>query len=550
MPVEVRRFSLGTPPERVIARGPRAGQLAPRYEVILPGWSDVIHVASEATLTPEERSVDRQRRGASLSRSPTPEVVANFAKIGQAIDDIQDGLVTLSVAGRLAVKLRGRAIPGVGAITTAADALNFLNIFYPSATVGAAVGAAGRAGAVLSGRRRYLASKSVKRALGLNSSEHLSTYLRRLNETIKTGRVGFGLGEALQVLQTSDSLFGFGVSLGPIFGGLQDTFFGLLRGARFDLSGLLSLTGAGRTVADYQVMKDFAPGHYSMYEARARDLAEQQSLPVPRGPSEIAALLGRNPVRVQVDFPGLFPIADKILGAAPGTVERGIESALKPLVDYASPRVKVTLEMISAAKEATVGAAVKVWNSSKWLVGVRGDLTWGDHLILVVAQALAVQELSPLMQQIDWGFPAAADLAGEQESLPFCGRGCGHSRAPAAVAACLNRGPARFPLDWLDEISEPLAREFVELLLIQTGGDLLEALEGPTVKLVEDSGVGFRSLRLLHDYNLLPPYDRTDEEVFRFLMIVFGLVEAWGDSLPPLDVVSMAFTSSFPGVEF
>ena len=549
MPVEVYRYSLGTPPTRTVERGSRAGQQVPRFEVILPGWSDIIHLSSDAALTPEERSIERQRRGASLARSPSPEIVRDLSAIGTAVDDIQDGLVTLSVLGRLSTKLIGKAIPGVGLITTAADAVNVFNVIYPNAAIRAGVAASDRAGAVLSGRKRYLASKSVKRALGIDQGTSLSTYARRLNETLKTGKVGFGLGEALQVAQTSDQLFGVGLSLGPIFGALQDSFFGIMRGARFDISGALGLTGAGVTASELSHMRQFAPASFDLYQRRALELAGQQGLPVPRDPVAISDLLRRNPVRVQVDYPGILPAFDTIFGLTPGAAELEAARLAKPLTDSLGVAARYTLQGIGAAKRLTVGAALKVWDSAKWLVGVRGDLSWQDHLVLLVAQALAVQELRPLMQQFDWGAAASSGRGGLQPLLPFCGRGCNHSRAPAAVASCLASGPAKFPLDWLDEIPSQEARDFAELTLIDLGGDLFEALEGPAAKIEINSGRGFRLLRLLHDYDLLPPYQRTDEELACFFDSLFPLLGDGLGAVPALDVVAAVYLRCFPGVE-
>lgn len=550
MPVEVWRYSLGTPPTRIAQRGALAGQAVPRFEVILPGWSDIIHVSSDASLSPEERSVERQRRAASLSRSPSPEIVRDFSKIGTAIDDIQDGLVTLSVLGRVASKIVGRSIPGFGFIATAADALNVFNQLYPNAAVRSAVGAADRAGARLSGRKRYLASKSVKRALGLDASQSLGTYARRVEEALKTGKVGFGLGEALQVAQTSDQLFGVGLSLGPIFGAMQDSFFGLLRGARFDVSGVLGLGGASISSEALEQERLFAPGSFDLHYRRAAELAQQQGLPAPTSSPEVAKLLARNPVRVQIDFPGVLPALDLISGLAPGSFEAEAARISKPLVDFLNVGAKATLEGMGAAKRVTIAAAVKVWDSAKWLVGVRGDLTWQDHVVLMVAQSLAVQELAPLMQQFDWGAAVAGAIAGEQPLLPFCGRGCSHVRSAAAVAGCLAAGPARLPVDWLDEIPDRDARDFAEQTLIGLGGDLLEALEGPAVKVIEDSGPAFRAVRLAHEYNLLPPYERTDDEVFRFFDSLTCLIGDCPDSLPSLQTTTELYLQCFPGVEF
>ena len=549
MPVEIRRLTLGTPPQREITRGPLKGQYAPQHQVILPGWDDIIHIIPEGMLTKVERSVLQQRRLAQLRNSPSPEVVRNFARIGQAIDDIQDAAVTLSVAGRLAVKLRGKSIPGVGAITTAADVINIMNIFYPTAAGKALAGAGDRIGAKLTGRRKYLVSKEIKRSLGLSQGESMSTYLRRLEETLKTGKVSLGIGEVLQILQTSDALFGVGVSLGPIFGALQDHFFGVLRGARYDLSGPLGLVSGSISASALAEMQANAPGSYDLYARRARDLAEQQGLAAPADPVGVARIIARNPVRVQVDFPGVLPLAEQLIGLRPGVIEEKIVQGLKPITDFVEPRLQVTVDMLRQGKEAAVGAALKVWNAGKWIAGVRHDLSWEDHLLAVVAQALAVQELSPLMQQSDWGSAAARDARQLEPDLPFCDSSHDHSRSAIEVATCLARGRGRESYSWLDQIPFPEAREFAEEVLIQSAGDFLHAAEGPGAKVAEDSGGAFRAIRMLHDYNLLPPYERSDAELEKFITSVLPLMPAFGEHLPAISVISDLYVRCFPGVE-
>jgi hypothetical protein len=547
LPVQIQRLDLGTPPTRTVTRGSLAGQQVPRYEVILPGWSDIIRVTPTSSLTPAEVAVERQRRNAQLNRSPSPDVIQNLSKLGQEIDNVQDALVTLSLAGRIATKLLGRVIPGVGLIATAADLLNLVNVFYPNTLAGSVAGAATRAGQKITGRSKYLGNKAIKRALGLAPDASLSTYLRRLEETIKTGKVNVGLGELLQVAQTSEQMTGYGLALGPIFGALQDTFFGLLRGARFDLSGPLSLTSPAESGPQLDYMRRFAPAQYDMIRGRADELQRQQGLPVSVDPNDVARILARNPVRVQVDFPGIIPSVDILRGAAPGTTEADLTAVLGPMTYVLNRGALGALREIGEVKKATVAAATSVWNGVKWLVGVRGDLPWDVHIEITCAQILAMQELLPLMDAVDWSIPVVGGDLGEQDSLPFCPRSHDHPRDVGSVSYCLAKGPARFPFDWVDQAPSAIAREF-SVALIDAAADLVPLfLEGPHVKVELDNGPFWKAFRLMHEYNLLPPFLRDDQEVLHFGAAVAAAIAASVDALPSFQLVRSLWLESFPG---
>ncbi len=548
MPVEVRRLDLGSGPTRTVTRGPLAGQEVPKYEVILPGWQDIIRVQPTASLTPAEAAIERQRRAARLNRSPTPEVLTNLSKIGQAVDDVQDAAVTLSLAGRILTKLSGKLIPGVGAISTVADVLNVVNIFYPKAAGQAVVGAATRAGGKLSGRKKYLASKEVKRALGLAPDASLSTYLRRLEETVKSGKVNVGLGELLQVGQTAEALTGYGIALGPIFGGIQDTVAGFWRGARFDFSGPLSLASQTAPVSSFEHMAQFAPGEYAMYRARAEDLARQQGLKLPVDPASVRKIIADNPVRVQVDWPGGFTFIDRYRNVPKGTTEANLTELLAPLERPLNVATQAGVDAVVAVKAATAKAATKTFDALKWLVGVRDDLSWDDHIEITCAQILAAQELLPFTAAADYSIPVAFHDREMQEPLPFCGDRCSHPRDAGSVANCLARGPGKFRFDWIDEAPTADARDFTAALIDRAAEVTLELVEGPQAQVRYDNGAAWRALWLLHEYNLLPPYDRDDSETFSFFDSLIALMNSSTDKNPSFEQVRLLYLSRFAGV--
>lgn len=534
MPVEVRSLSFGEPG---------------RLEVILPGWEDIIHIVPEASVSKVRQEERRRRRVASLSRSPTPNVAQNFAKIAQQIDNVQDALVTLSVAGRVATKIAGRAIPGVGQVAAAADVLNVINVFYPRNIVGGAVGAIRRTGRKISGRSKYFASKKVKRDMASLAGLQTGTYSQRLKSTLKSGKVGFGWGEALQILQTSDELVGVGLSLGPIFGAMIDTFFGLLRGARYDLSGPLGLTLPPLSAESLEAMKRNAPGEYDLYRQRFDVAARRVFSEGITTPAEIASELADRQVRLQVDFVGLFPLVDHIYGQKRGSFERDVETVLSPLIAPAEKVSLVILNAIGAVKKATVNAAVAVFRAQKWVHGLRDDLTWEEHIELMVAEYLALQEIRPFLEGVDWGeFAAEIAIANEDDDfLEFVGLPPGASRGEAS--AHLRDSSIKGPLSWLKGATDPLGLTFSESLVLGYGELLLEVLEGDPALIEVDSGSLWRSVTVMHDYDLLPPYDREDRELESYLVDLASMLDAGGGVRPSFAGVRTLWVRSFPGGE-
>lgn len=511
--------------QRVAPGRQRAG--VPAFRVRLPGWDDIVHVVPTKTLDAEIQGRRRRRMHAALRASPAPQVVQDFALLAQEIDNVQDALVTLSVLGRVATKIAGRALPGVGQIASAADLLNLINVFYPNTLTTSAVGVLGVAGRKVSGRTKYALSREQKRQLQQFVGHQPGTYRQRLAETLRTGRVGFGWGEALQVLQTTDWLFGFGLSLGPIFGGLQDIFFGLLRGARFDLtesaaSALLGVQEAARVLAG-PLAPDF-------------DLTRSVSTEVLRR-------------GIRVDFPGVIPLTERLVGLPEGIIEGKLEAVTRPLVGPAARAAGKAVAGIQYVEHATVSAAGRVWRAGKWLVGLRGVLSWEDHVELLVAQQLALQAVLPFLQQVDWPALSHARLREVDPFPPAWVVSGGRPVTRGAVTAALRDGPARLPLDWLDQAPTPEADAFARGLVTTFVEMLFEALEGPQARVEVRSAPVWRAFVTMHDYDLLPPYRREDSEVLWYAERLMDLERAVeGRGRPGLSEVLGLYRQAFPGV--
>jgi len=217
------------------------------YTITVPGLEDVFHLNMEKPMTGKEMdhwqardydyfSPDRlgeiqemkAKRKARYSRmlaDPTPRVVRNFQSIMTSLDDTQDAISTIGVVGmiakRAAPKALARLLTGpVGVVMTAADVLNLL------------------------------ASVPMMCIMGKNPKQQIERYTKN-NPFTKKGRVNNAAklrkwkprsADLIQGLQTTDGVFGFGISLGALVG------------LPFSLA-----SGAARAIAGEKVKLNFEP---------------------------------------------------------------------------------------------------------------------------------------------------------------------------------------------------------------------------------------------------------------------------------------------------
>lgn len=189
-----------------------AGKTPTRRGLIhIPGWDDVIHLYPESWLPEEEQLTRRRDRARRIAQSPTPESVRAIGTVMTWVDDVQDALVTASVLARLVAYFYKPALPVAAGLQQAAAALN---IFGLTSQVGAIT---------LTGKFR--GQSLVRSLIGAQSA--------RARAALRITRVLPTVGETVQILQTTDQLFGVGLSLGPLLGFVQDVIFGLPQGAAF-----------------------------------------------------------------------------------------------------------------------------------------------------------------------------------------------------------------------------------------------------------------------------------------------------------------------------
>lgn len=189
------------------------------FLVKVPDWRDIFQLQNDPVFGSDDKAQRTADAREALERSPTPPSLQEVGELLTSLDDIQDEAATLAIVLMIAEKLAGRAIPGVGWVATAADALNVIYALSSKAT-----------GSSLPGRRgkRAAVDKAKASSGGLTS---------RLEEMRRSGSLKIGIGDILQGLQATDSMFGVGIQIGGVMGFMQDAFWGGLRGAEFEARG-------------------------------------------------------------------------------------------------------------------------------------------------------------------------------------------------------------------------------------------------------------------------------------------------------------------------
>jgi hypothetical protein len=189
------------------------------FLVKVPDWRDIFQLQNDPVFGSDDKAQRTADAREALERSPTPPSLVEVGELLTSLDDVQDEAATLAIVLMIAEKVAGRAIPGIGWVATAADALNIIYALSSKAT-----------GSSLPGRRgkRAVADKAKASPGGMSS---------RLEEMRRSGKLKIGVGDILQALQATDSMFGVGLQIGGIMGFMQDAFWGGVRGAEFEARG-------------------------------------------------------------------------------------------------------------------------------------------------------------------------------------------------------------------------------------------------------------------------------------------------------------------------
>jgi hypothetical protein len=196
-------------------------------KINIPAFQDIVHWKIPPRISTEEMAAHRFAKKRKLPSplssdqlqmlterkirflralaSPTPKWLRNVGAIQNALDDAEDAITTTAVLGRWAAKisprLLGRAVPTLGWILLGSDILNLGSLFTWI---------------------RFAANPMNCKNMDLadkNPFHHKSA----LKRALKARRSWATVGEILEILQTTDQVFGVGLSLGGIVGAITDT---------------------------------------------------------------------------------------------------------------------------------------------------------------------------------------------------------------------------------------------------------------------------------------------------------------------------------------
>lgn len=198
-------------------------------QIPIPNWDDIVHIKPRPKITKQDWSeyhkakkegrtpnlpqdkideIDRRLKFIiQIQESKIPHWQQALTRIVTHLDNIEDGIVTACVIGRILAKIAprvlGRLIPIVGWAFLAADVLTLAEAFL------------GIPGNPMFVKRLW----DDFRVANPKGWKHRARFNRRLARALPT------IGELVEIAQTTDQLFGVGLCLGPIFGCIQEAMW-------------------------------------------------------------------------------------------------------------------------------------------------------------------------------------------------------------------------------------------------------------------------------------------------------------------------------------
>ena len=151
----------------------------------------------------------RKERYLDMLGSPIPEVFQNRASLIGMIDDAQDALSVVAAVGIVASRLLSGSLAKIlagpfGWMLLAADMLNLMNTILSPVS----------------------AMRKVKHNIEDKNDLDPKSKKARSRATERAAKLRLGTGTAIEALQVTDNVFGFGVCLGPIMNLPLDIVFG------------------------------------------------------------------------------------------------------------------------------------------------------------------------------------------------------------------------------------------------------------------------------------------------------------------------------------
>lgn len=251
------------------------------YSITIPRFADIVHLGMHKPMTTPEKikwyggkkheigksrqielyyQKERSReRYTKMLASPIPNVVSSITSVLTAVDNAQDAIISLAAIGRIACFFLPRVITSVLAwpigllwliatimgllIAPSACAMNpmackrymRMKLAYRAHSLKAKAGAIDKPFHLMTAAEKAT-WKASKRTLGKRAL-YVAKYQRA---RLEAGFKGFAtsgswmpsFSEGIQMLQVTDSIWGVGLSIGPVFGLAYDLASGGVRWAR------------------------------------------------------------------------------------------------------------------------------------------------------------------------------------------------------------------------------------------------------------------------------------------------------------------------------
>ena len=246
-------------------------------QVTIPGLGQIFQLGPRVPVTRAEwgeyRGAHRENRAPNLSPAlidaieerlatieamrldPTPAYMKGSGQILTALDNVQDLVATIAALGRFGLylmpRILGRFVPGIGWVLIAADLLNLLGFLGMVATPLYALLCGGPSQALAAGVpgavfKRALKQEAWRKMLANPFSRRGSLRLRPatrivagVTRTLGTGALLAersrllgrlpGISNYIEAAQVTQSLWGYGISLGAVVGMFFQAMFALNR---------------------------------------------------------------------------------------------------------------------------------------------------------------------------------------------------------------------------------------------------------------------------------------------------------------------------------
>jgi hypothetical protein len=250
------------------------------YSITLPRFSDIVHLGMHKPMTTDEKvlwySGQRHKIGKSrqieleyqkersrdrynkMLASPIPNEVSSVTSVLTSIDDAQDAIISLAAIGRIACFFLPRIISSflawpVGLLWLIATIMGLL--IAPSACAMNPMACKRYMRLKMAMRRNTLKGKT--RSVGKRAKNVAKYQAARLKAGLKGFATSGGalpsFSEGIQMLQVTDSIWGVGLSIGPIFGAAYDLVTG---GVRWAIGQDVSFKNAPSDVEVYRKASD------------------------------------------------------------------------------------------------------------------------------------------------------------------------------------------------------------------------------------------------------------------------------------------------------